>query len=64
MANETIKDAQLREDGKTDTYWGTQSDHGHAVTTEQGEIEYLRDNDPDHTVYVDSSKGINDLPPQ
>lgn len=64
MADETIKDAQLREDGKTDTYWGNQSDHGHAVTDDKGNIEYLRDNDAEKTVYVDNSKDINILPPQ
>ena len=64
MANEVIKDAQLREDGKTDTYWGNQSNHGHAVTDDKGNIEYLRNNDDDKTVYVDNTKGIDILPPQ
>ena len=31
-------EAQLREDGKTDTFWGTQDEHGHAVTKEDGEL--------------------------
>ena len=57
--NESKDEINLREDEKTDTHWGTNEQHGHAVTNEDGNVEYLRDKDG--TVYVDDKRGINNL---
>ena len=51
--------ASLREDGKTDNYFGGQgkadgSGHGHAVVDSKGDTVYLRDTDG--TVITDTKK--------
>ncbi len=56
MANENsaydVFRANQRADGKTDNYFGNPGDsnHGHAVVKENGEIVYLRE--PDGTVTI------------